>query len=192
MPYRAEPPPRTTSMRSMLSNGTLLQYTHPPKGSFNGTPSNKTRVLLTPLGPMPRRDTPCVVGLATRLLLRRNKLKPGTSRNRSSTVWAVERSMSSRVSTVVCVGTSARRCSTRPADTTQVAGRRARRGSQTRRRRRRVLTSHAPTRRRPKVIHPSPRTRGHRGMSGGCPAGCMSLPFVRATELRKGKRAQRA
>ena len=33
---------------------------------------------LTPLGPMPRSDTPWVVGLATRLLLRRNRLNPGS------------------------------------------------------------------------------------------------------------------
>ena len=73
---------------------------------------------LTPLGPMPRSDTPCVVGLATRLLLRRNRLKPGIWRSRSSTVRAAERSISSLVNTVTLAGTSCSACSTRPAETT--------------------------------------------------------------------------
>ena len=33
---------------------------------------------------MPRSETPCVVGFATKLEERRNSVKPGTSRSRSS------------------------------------------------------------------------------------------------------------
>src|ERR1019366_4535952 len=47
-------------------------------------PSQRTRVRLAPEDPMPRREMPCVVGLAARLEARRNRLNPGTSRNRSS------------------------------------------------------------------------------------------------------------
>src|ERR1035437_8257013 len=46
-------------------------------------PSHRTRVRLAPVDPKPRRDTPCVPGLATRLDERRNKrssrFTPGTS-----------------------------------------------------------------------------------------------------------------
>src|SRR3990172_3427138 len=102
----------------MLSRGTLLQYTQPPKGSFNGTPSSNTSVRLTPLGPIPRRETPCAVGWVTRLLLRRNKLNPGICRNRSSTVRAGDCWISSLVMTVTFAGTSRNRCSIRLAEIT--------------------------------------------------------------------------
>src|SRR5580765_608600 len=51
-------------MRSTLTSGTRVQYTQPPKGSLNGIPSSRTSVRLWPLGPIPRSDTPCVVGCA--------------------------------------------------------------------------------------------------------------------------------
>src|SRR3954468_6689386 len=47
-------------------------------------PSSRRRVRPAPLGPKFRRVTPCVVGFAVRLLLRRNRLKPGTSLRRTS------------------------------------------------------------------------------------------------------------
>src|SRR5438876_9414 len=47
-------------------------------------PSHSTRVLLAPDEPVARKDTPWVVGFATTLDDRRNKLKPGTCRNLSS------------------------------------------------------------------------------------------------------------
>ena len=47
-------------------------------------PSHSTRDRLAPEEPMPRRLIPCVVGCATRLDERRNRLKPGTVRRRSS------------------------------------------------------------------------------------------------------------
>lgn len=49
-----------------------------------GIPSHKTRVLLAPDEPVARKETPWVVGFATRLDDRRNKLNPGTCRNLSS------------------------------------------------------------------------------------------------------------
>src|SRR5207245_2279813 len=45
---------------------------------------------------MPRSESPCVVGCVTRLEDRRNRLKPGTCRRRSSTVWLAECPISSR------------------------------------------------------------------------------------------------
>ena len=80
--------PSITSMRSTLSSGTRVQYTQPPNGSLNGTPSISTSDRLTPLGPMPRSDTPCAVGCDDRLLVRRNRLKVGTSRSTSSATTA--------------------------------------------------------------------------------------------------------
>src|SRR5450756_1331400 len=47
-------------------------------------PSQRTRVRLAPEDPMPRSEMPWVVGLAARLEERRKRLKPGTSRRRSS------------------------------------------------------------------------------------------------------------
>src|SRR4029453_11761498 len=73
--YRRDLERSTPSIRSALSSGTRDQYTHPPKGSLNGTPSTSTSVRLTPLGPMPRSETPCDVGCDDRLLLRRKRLK---------------------------------------------------------------------------------------------------------------------
>ncbi len=75
-------------MRLTLSIGTRVQYTQPPKGSLNGMPSTSTSVRLTPLGPMPRSETPCAVGCDDRLLLRRKRLKVGTSRSTSSATTA--------------------------------------------------------------------------------------------------------
>src|SRR5215471_11904451 len=49
-----------------------------------GTPSQSTSERLAPEDPRPRSDTPCVVGWATRLEVRRKRLKPGTMRSRSS------------------------------------------------------------------------------------------------------------
>src|SRR5215831_16427111 len=47
-------------------------------------PSQSSSVRLAPDEPRPRSEMPCVVGLATRLEERRNMLKPGTYRRRSS------------------------------------------------------------------------------------------------------------
>ncbi len=54
-----------------------VQYTQPPNGSLNGTLSISTRVRLTPLGPMPRSDTPCVVGCDVRLLVAAEEAERG-------------------------------------------------------------------------------------------------------------------
>src|SRR5882672_5065734 len=104
-------------MRSTLSSGTRVQYTHPPNGSFWGTPSARTSVRLTPLGPIPRSDTPCAVGCDDRLLVRRNKLNVGSCRNTSSATTAGEFRMSSERSTLTLAGTLPSRCSVRDAVT---------------------------------------------------------------------------
>ena len=75
-------------MRSTLSSGTRVQYTQPPNGSFCGMPSAMTSVRLTPLGPMPRSDTPCDVGCDDRLLARVNRLNVGICRSTSSATTA--------------------------------------------------------------------------------------------------------
>src|SRR5436190_23027310 len=80
--------PSTTSIRSTLSIDTRVQYTQPPNASLNGTPSTITSVRLTPLGPIPRSDTPCVVGCDDRLLERRNRLNVGIRRSTSSATSA--------------------------------------------------------------------------------------------------------
>ena len=68
---------------------------------------------LTPLGPMPRSDTPCVVGCACRLLVRRNRLKVGTRRRTSSAPVAGDWRICSLSTTVTLAGTSPSRCSVR-------------------------------------------------------------------------------
>src|SRR5690348_15374090 len=89
----SDPPPWRTSMEETASGSIRLQYTHPPNGSFNGTPSYKTRARLAPLAPMPRNETPCEVGLAMRLPLRRKSEKPATFLSVSSSVgWGDARS----------------------------------------------------------------------------------------------------
>ena len=95
-------------MRSTLSSGTRVQYTQPPNGSLNGTPSSSTSVRLTPLGPMPRSDTPCAVGCDARLLVRRNRLNVGICRSTSSATTAGDCLMSSWPSTLTLAGTSRR------------------------------------------------------------------------------------
>jgi hypothetical protein len=60
------------------------QYTQPPNGSLIGMLSQSTSVRLAPVDPVARSETPCVVGLATTLDDRRNRLKPGIWRRRSS------------------------------------------------------------------------------------------------------------
>src|SRR6185436_5014238 len=104
-------------MRSRLSSGTRVQYTQPPNGSLNGAPSTSTSVRLTPLGPMPRSETPCVVGCDDRLLVRRNRLKVGIWRSTSSATTAGEFWMSSAWSTLMLAGVSPSRCSVRDAVT---------------------------------------------------------------------------
>ena len=76
--------PREISALPISPGTNCVQYTHPPKGSLAGMPSQRTSVRLAPEDPMPRREMPCVVGLATMLDDRRKRLNPGTSRNRSS------------------------------------------------------------------------------------------------------------
>src|SRR5580693_5310352 len=84
LPYKLDPPSCEISTSEIDSAGTRSQYTHPPKGSFSGMPSSSTSARLAPLAPNPRRETPCVVGFAVRLLDRRYKLNPGTWRRSSS------------------------------------------------------------------------------------------------------------
>src|SRR2546426_232686 len=72
-------------MRSTLSRGTRVQYTHPPNGSFWGMPSASTSVRLTPLGPIPRSDTPCAVGCDDRLLVHRKSA--GADDERGGPSW---------------------------------------------------------------------------------------------------------
>ena len=76
---------------------------------------------LTPLGPMPRSDTPCAVGCDARLLVRRNRLNVGTCRSTSSATTAGDWRMSSRPITLTLAGTSPRRCSIRDAVTVTVS-----------------------------------------------------------------------
>ena len=68
----------------MVSGGSPVQITQPPNGSFCGTPSSVTSARLAPEPAMPRSDTPCVVGLAPRLEVRRKSEKPGTEASASS------------------------------------------------------------------------------------------------------------
>ena len=73
---------------------------------------------LWPLGPMPRSDTPCVVGCAAMLLVRRNRLKLGTWRRMSSAMTAGDALMASLVTTLTLAGMVPRRRSVRVAVTT--------------------------------------------------------------------------
>src|SRR5512134_3912032 len=76
--------PREISIRSISSGANRDHWTQPPNGSFTGKPSQRTSVRLAPVDPIPRSETPWVVGWATTLEDRRKRLKPGTSRSRSS------------------------------------------------------------------------------------------------------------
>src|SRR5439155_5350182 len=102
-------------------SGTRVQYTQPPNGSLNGMPSSSTSVRLWPLGPIPRSDTPCVVGCATRLLVRRNRLKVGTWRSTSSATSAGDAAISRLLTTLTLAGVSPRRCSLRVGVTVTVS-----------------------------------------------------------------------
>src|SRR5262245_52039567 len=108
-------------MRLTLSSGTRVQYTQPPNGSLNGTPSTSTSVRLTPLGPMPRSDTPCAVGCDDKLLLRRNRLKVGTCRSTSSATTAGDWRMVSFSTMFALTGTSPRRFALRVGVTVTVS-----------------------------------------------------------------------
>ena len=72
-----------------------------------------TSVRLTPLGPMPRSDTPCAVGCDDRLLVRRNRLNVGTGRSTSSATTAGDCRICSLSMTLTLAGTSPSRCSLR-------------------------------------------------------------------------------
>jgi UDP-N-acetylglucosamine 2-epimerase (non-hydrolysing) len=93
-PYKLDAPPRRTSAVSTPTAGTRFHCTHPPNGSLSGTPSKNTPERLAPLAPTPRRLTPCVVGLALRLLDRRKIEKPTDWRRTSSRDGAALVSMS--------------------------------------------------------------------------------------------------
>ncbi len=108
-------------MRSTLSSGTRVQYTQPPNGSLNGTPSTSTSVRLTPLGPIPRSETPCAVGCDDRLLLRRNRLNVGTCRSTSSATTAGDCRIVSFSTMLALTGTSPRRFSLRVGVTVTVS-----------------------------------------------------------------------
>ena len=72
-------------MRSRKSVGIRFQYTQLPKGSLSGIPSQRTSVRLAPLGPIPRSETPVVVGWEMKLVFRRKRPNPGTRLSASST-----------------------------------------------------------------------------------------------------------
>src|SRR3990172_4970723 len=72
---------------------------------------------------MPRSESPCAVGCATTLEVRRKRLKPGTWRSKSSTVCAADWRTSSRVSTVTLAGASPEACSRRVGVTTMGSSR---------------------------------------------------------------------
>jgi len=72
---------------------------------------------------MPRSDTPCAVGCAARLLVRRNRLKLGTLRRTSSAVNAGDDSIVSLVTTLTLAGVSPSRCSVRVGVTVTVSNR---------------------------------------------------------------------
>ena len=72
---------------------------------------------------MPRSDTPCAVGCATRLLVRRNRLNVGTCRSTSSAISAGDASIASLVTTLTLAGTSPSRCSVRVGVTVTVSSR---------------------------------------------------------------------
>ena len=101
--------------------GVRSQYTQPPNGSFSGMPSCNTRTRPAPFAPSPRADGPCVVGLAIKLLLRRNKVNPGTCLSASSSVGAVRMSKSRAVKSMVLVALSATRVGCRSAMTRTVS-----------------------------------------------------------------------
>src|SRR6188472_2152296 len=111
----------TTSIRFAFSIGTRVQYTQPPNGSLNGTPSTSTSVRLTPLGPMPRSETPCAVGCDDRLLLRRNRLNVGTCLSTSSATTAGDCRMVSFSMMLALTGTSPRAFSLRVGVTVTVS-----------------------------------------------------------------------
>src|SRR4051812_10076268 len=48
LPYNSDAPPCRISACSNAARGMRSQYTHPPNGSFKGTPSANTRVRLAP------------------------------------------------------------------------------------------------------------------------------------------------
>ena len=94
-PHAAAPPPGTISAPDRESTGTRLHGTQPPKGSFRGTPSRRTSERLAPLGPSPLRETPCEVGFAVMLSLRRKRLKSAASPRTPSTAGDAGRSNAS-------------------------------------------------------------------------------------------------
>src|SRR6185503_20314354 len=96
LPYRSEVAPLKTSALSTLTRGTRVQYTQPPNGLFNGTPSYITSARLAPFAPTPRNETPCVVGFAVKPPERRNNEKPGVWRSTSSIVSAPDEAISRR------------------------------------------------------------------------------------------------
>src|SRR5579859_8090060 len=79
----------------MSSGGNRVQMSHPPKGSFWGTPSSVTSARLAPDPAIPRRDTPCDVGFAPKLEVRRKSETPGTCARASSSLGAVSRAVRS-------------------------------------------------------------------------------------------------
>ena len=76
---------------------------------------------LTPLGPMPRSDTPCAVGCEDRLLLRRNRLNVGTCLSTSSATTAGDCWIVSFSMMLALTGTSPRAFSLRVGVTVTVS-----------------------------------------------------------------------
>ncbi len=87
-PYGPAPAPRTTVAAPMVAGGSAVQITQPPKGSFCGTPSSVTSARPAPEPATARSDSPCVVGFAPSVEVRRKSETPGTLFSASSSVVA--------------------------------------------------------------------------------------------------------
>ena len=101
-PYGPAPAPRTMVAPSSPSDGSAVQITQPPKGSFTGAPSSVTSARPAPEPAMARSDTPCVVGLAPALEPRRNSDTPGAV----SSAWS-SRGVCFRISGPICTALNA-------------------------------------------------------------------------------------
>src|ERR1043165_1388253 len=84
-------------------------------------PSSRTSARDAPLAPTPRSETPCEVGLAVRLPVRRERGKPGPGRRASSRVGDGEVASVVLSSTTTLAGVSASRVFVRVAVTVMVS-----------------------------------------------------------------------
>ena len=91
-PYAPAPAPRTILTPSSPSGRRDDQMTHPPNGSFTGTPSRVTRARPAPEGAILLSEIPWIVGLAPSLPVRLNSETPGTDFRAASRRGVVESS----------------------------------------------------------------------------------------------------